>query len=380
MVWYVRNPVRRLFSTVAFNAGNSVQNNFISNITPSVQSLVSQDLHRQYNHPLCTVKQMISKSFPDFTLIDQLSPIVTFEKNFDHLLIPPDHVSRQPSDTFFVDHHHVLRTHTSAHQTDLIGKGLREFLVCGDCYRRDEIDATHYPAFHQMEGVRMFPNSSSEASIVKDLKDGLETMIHDILGMKMGEGENMRWVDAYFPFTTPSFELEILYRGKWLELLGCGAIHPGVISNVRNLDPEFQRGWAFGIGLERLAMILFDIPDIRLFWSKDPRFLSQFSAGDKNVTFTPYSKYPPCIKDISFWIQPNFHENDLFAIIREVAGDLVESVSLIDEFHCRASIRTSKCYRITYRSMDRSLLNEEIDALQQFIRVKTQEQLNVTLR
>lgn len=95
-------------------------------------------------------------------------------------------------------------------------------------------------------------------------------------------------------------------------------------------------GWAFGLGLERLAMILFSIPDIRLFWSTDPRFLDQFSESKGIVTFKPFSRYPPCVKDVSFWLpqgedQPPWHENDFCDLVRDVAGDLVETVRQVSE-------------------------------------------------
>ncbi len=96
--------------------------------------------------------------------------------------------------------------------------------------------------------------------------------------------------------------------------------------------------------------MLFDIPDIRLFWSQDPRFISQFKEG-KIVKFKPFSKYPACYKDISFWCPPNFHENDFSQIVRDVCGDLAEQVSCIDTFHKKD--RMSKCFRIQYRSMER---------------------------
>jgi len=138
-------------------------------------------------------------------------------------------------------------------------------------------------------------------------------------------------------------------------------------------------GWAFGLGLERLAMILFSIPDIRLFWTNDSRFHSQFQT-DKIVTFQPYSKYPSCYKDISFWIKNSFHPNDLMEVVRDIAGDLVEKVYLVDQFvHPKTGV-TSHCYRISYRSMDRSLTNEEIDVLQFRVRDKLEKVLNLELR
>lgn len=126
-------------------------------------------------------------------------------------------------------------------------------------------------------------------------------------------------------------------------------------------------------------MPVYDVPDIRLFWSNDPRFLSQFEEG-KVTKFQPYSKYPPCTKDISFWLPEVFHSNDLFEIIRSVAGDLVENVELIDNFTHPKTQRTSHCYRINYRSMDRSLTNEEIDELQVQVRDKVENILKAELR
>lgn len=173
-----------------------------------------------------------------------------------------------------------------------------------------------------------------------------------------------KWSEDFFPFTEPSMECEILYQGEWLEVLGCGVVHTEVLQMAGQDD---RRGWAFGLGLERLAMILFKIPDIRLFWTDDKRFHKQFKAG--SITeFKPYSKYPPCFKDIAFWLPEDFVENDFFELARGIAGDLVERMELTDEFTNPKTGKTSKCYRITYRSMDRSLTDDEINALQSDLR------------
>jgi phenylalanyl-tRNA synthetase alpha chain len=169
----------------------------------------------------------------------------------------------------------------------------------------------------------------------------------------------MRWVDAYFPFTEPSLELEIFFNNNWLEVLGCGVLRDRVVEKSGK-DSNQIKGWAFGIGLERLAMKLFNIPDIRLFWSNDDRFLKQFK-DESIVTFKPYTKYPPCYKDISFYIPNDFNENDLFEVIRNVAGDLVEDVKCVDSFFNKKLNKTSKCFRILYASMDRNLTNQEVE-------------------
>lgn len=376
-----------------------------NNVPPSVAAKIGVNLHRRQRHPLNIIKTKIERYFqdapalsgnPEFSVHDSLPPVVTTIENFDQLLIPKDHVSRRPSDTYYVDEDHVLRTHTSAHQVMLLSASPKgspnAFLVCGDVYRRDEVDCSHYPVFHQLEGVRVFgdkeipPSASDEEKsqlALADLKNGLEGMVAALFG-----NVEMRWVDAYFPFTSPSAELEILFKGKWLEVLGCGVIEKGVLERA---GQGGSTGWAFGLGLERLAMVLFSIPDIRLFWSEDARFTSQFQSGEL-VTFQPYSKYPPCTKDISFWLPKNndcatiakteveLHANDVCQVVREVAGDVIEEVVLLDDFRCKKTDRRSTCYRLVYRSMDKNLTNAEIDQLQEVVRQKLVTELKVVLR
>ena len=126
-------------------------------------------------------------------------------------------------------------------------------------------------------------------------------------------------------------------------------------------------------------MVLFSIPDIRLFWTDDPRFHKQFVSGDV-VTFKPYSKYPPVYKDIAFWCPEAYEENDFNELARSVAGELVERVENIDTFTNPKTGETSNCYRVTYRSMDRSLTDVEINALQDSLRDEAASALSVELR
>jgi len=310
---------------------------------------------------------------------------VTCTQCFDDLRIPPDHPGRQPSDTYYLNEETLLRTHTSAHQSEHLRAGFEAFLCTGDVYRRDEIDRSHFPAFHQMEGVKLFPEDAvpgkmpreewlktPECEAVKeDLKKTLEGMV-DVLF----PGVEKRWNEDFFPFTEPSLELEVLYEGDWLEVLGCGVIHTEVLEKC---GLEHRHGWAFGLGLERLAMVLFKIPDIRLFWSEDERFHKQFKSGDV-VTFKSYSKYPPCNKDIAFWIPEDYQENDFFEMARGIAGDLVEEIKEIDTFTNPKTGKTSNCYRIVYRSMDRSLTDDEINKLQDDLRDQVGPKLGVEVR
>ena len=134
-----------------------------TNITPRISSFIGRNLHNREHHPLCLVKQKITNFFyenfigrtgnPTFSVYDEIKPVVSVAENFDSLLVPPDHVSRSKSDSYYLNKEFLLRSHTTAHQAELISMGLDNFLVFGDCYRRDEIDAKHYPVFHQVDGV-----------------------------------------------------------------------------------------------------------------------------------------------------------------------------------------------------------------------------------
>jgi len=371
-----------------------------NNVTPYIANLIGSNLHQKSDHPLGIIKEKIEGYFNKldggntFKIVDDLDPLVNAQECFDDLLIPTDHPGRKPSDTYYVTRDGgrevssskdtLLRTHTSAHQSTLMREGNERFLCTGDVYRRDEIDASHFPVFHQMEGVKLFDPELVGGAMTKeewlasdgcklvaeDLKKTLEGLVDELFGPV-----EKQWRDDYFPFTEPSFELDIYYNGDWMEVLGCGVIHSGVLDNVGKSD---RHGWAFGLGLERLAMVLFTIPDIRLFWTQDERFTKQFKAGEI-TTFQPYSKYPECKKDIAFWIPDDFEPNDFFEIGREVCGELVESMELIDEFTNPKKGKTSHCYRINYRSMDRSLTNEEVNAMQERLRERATD-LGVELR
>ncbi|WOL18860.1 phenylalanine--tRNA ligase, chloroplastic/mitochondrial [Canna indica] len=337
-----------------------------NNVPDNIFSKIGLQLHRRDNHPLGILKNAIYDYFDasyssKFVKFDDLCPIVSVQQNFDEVLVPTDHISRSYNDTYYVNTDTVLRCHTSAHQAELLREGHSYFLVTGDVYRRDSIDSTHCPVFHQMEGVRVFApdewkGSGTDAAsyAAMDLKKCLEGLARHLFAVEM------RWVDTYFPFTNPSFELEIYFQEKWMEVLGCGVTEQEILDRNGRKDCV---AWAFGLGLERLAMVLFDIPDIRPFWSTDQRFTSQFSEGKLGVKFKQFSKFPPCYKDISFWISDSITENNLCEVVRGIAGDLVEEVKLIDNFTNKKGM-TSHCYRIAFRSMERSLTDEEINEMQ----------------
>jgi len=361
-------------------------------IPETIKNKIGAGLLSKPNHPLALIKAKIENYFKNtfdrcvadcdactpFTFIDCSEPFVSATANFDDLLIPEDHPSRAETDTFYKDDSVVLRTHTSAHQAELLKAGHRSFLAFGDCYRKDTVDATHYPVFHQVEGVLVHEKpsvtgsyDSCEALFEADLKETLEGLVKHIFGSDI----KIKWAEDYFPFTDPSWEMEICLNDRWLEILGCGMIQPKILTNC---GIEGSIGWAFGIGLERLAMILYQIPDIRLFWTEDERFHSQFKNGD--AIFVPYSKHPPVFKDISFWVGETYHENQFYELAREISKDLIEEIRLTDKFTHPKTEKTNNTFRITYRSTDRSLTNEEINVIQETLRKSVVEQLDVELR
>ena len=272
------------------------------------------------------------------------------------------------TDTYYVNENQVLRTHTSAHQNELLTDGYTKFLVTGDVYRKDEIDSCHYPVFHQMEGMCVYnENEDVQSELIKTI-DGLVATLFP--------GCEYRISEDYFPFTDPSIEVEVKFNGKWLEILGAGIVRQEILSNC-NL--EGKKAWAFGLGLERLAMILFKIPDIRYFWTSDERFIKQFESGNI-VEFKEYSKYPSCYKDVAFWINEEYNYNNFCEIVRECGGDIIEEISLLDNFTNPKNQKTSHCYRINYRSNDRNLTNEEVDEIQNKIRSLIQKDMNLEIR
>lgn len=189
--------------------------------------------------------------------------------NFEALNIPETHPARAMHDTFYFDASYVLRTHTSSVQIRTMEKGeLPIRIVCpGRVYRCDS-DQTHSPMFHQLEGLYVAEHTSFAE---------LKGLIHAFLQVFFGKKLNVRFRPSYFPFTEPSAEVDILAEnGKWLEVMGCGMVHPKVLQNC-GIDPEKYKGFAFGMGIERFAMLYYGVNDLRLFYQNDVRFLKQFA-------------------------------------------------------------------------------------------------------
>jgi phenylalanyl-tRNA synthetase alpha chain len=234
------------------------------------------------HHPLSIIRDRMIDIFSRLGFVVAEGPeIVDDWHNFTALNMPADHPARDMQDTFFVskDPDIVLRTHTSSVQVQLMQKQKPPIraIAPGRVFRKDS-DATHSPVFHQIEGLYIDENVS-----FADLKQTLFYFVQEMFG----EGTKVRFRPSYFPFTEPSAEMDISRMKtdpetgetteSWMEILGCGMVDPAVLENC-GIDSEKYTGYAFGLGIERIAMVKYKIPDIRLFYENDLRFLSQFSS------------------------------------------------------------------------------------------------------
>jgi len=221
-------------------------------------------------HPINQMKDSILSLLHSFgfQIIDG-PEVETEEYNFDMLNIKESHPARQMHDTFYVnDKKYVLRTHTSPVQirTMLGNKPPMAFISSGKVYRKDD-DATHLPMFHQIEGIYV----DKEVNFAQ-LKDLIYKIVHSLFG----ENIKLRFRPSYFPFTEPSAEVDIMSKeGEWLEILGCGIVNPIVLENC-NICSDDYKGLAFGLGVERIAMLKYGVRDIREFYKSNLDFLRQF--------------------------------------------------------------------------------------------------------
>ena len=220
-------------------------------------------------HPISSILYEIESIFHNSGFRVEDGPEIEDEyHNFTALNIPENHPARAMHDTFYFNTNYLLRTHTSPIQIrsmETHGVPIK-VIAPGKVYRRDS-DITHTPMFHQIEGL----------VIDKDINfTHLKGMLHQFINTFYKRDMELRFRPSYFPFTEPSAEVDILSKdGSWLEILGCGMVHPKVLENLK-IDPEVYTGYAFGMGVESLAMLRHEIKDIRLFYENDLHFLNQF--------------------------------------------------------------------------------------------------------
>jgi phenylalanyl-tRNA synthetase alpha chain len=327
----------------------------MNNLTAGIVSLLGRNLHKIPKHPICLVKEKIFNFFGDkFDKFDSFDPFVSVEDNFDRLLFPKLHPSRRQSEAFYQDDYTMLRTHTSAHQCFLFQQQLDRFLVAGDVYRKDYIDKAHYPVYHQLECVKL----NSEHS---DMEETIEKLLKYLF-----PSETYRRVSSYHSYSVPSYDIEVRFGDRWKVVLSYGAVSRLILNDCDRLG---ECGWSVGINLDRVAMILYNVPDIRWFWVKE-----QWKENEElSVPFTH-------IKDISFWLNDNnFNQNEFNSYVWEKAGLSLEEVRWRGSDNpCMA--RDSKHYQIMYSSLSNPLFGfDDADVLHAKICKDIGSSLNVDI-
>ncbi|MEK7114383.1 MAG: hypothetical protein AAB850_02430 [Patescibacteria group bacterium] len=340
------------------------------------------DLSRTPGSPLREIVERVTAvpALKGFDVIE-IPEIVPTDVSFDLFDFSATHPARSKSDTYYVDDTHILRTHDTVfwyyylNQPEIkerVKKGETLGTLCyGKVYRKDEIDRRHMNVFHQMGGWYLQPDSKGILTL-DDLKNVLSEIVKTVFG-----AVEYRFPDETFPYTDPSTEVEVNINGEWIEILGSGMPKKSVL---KKMGVEGYNGWAFGFGLERLAIISMQLPDIRLLWSTDERVKKQLILGN---AFISVSKYPSVVRDISFIVDKNFVPNNYFDLVRDVVGDMAEQMKLLDTYENEEKLgagKVSYAYRITYRSIDKTLTNEEVNALHAELEAATVKNFGATIR
>jgi len=343
------------------------------------------DLSRTEGSPLHELVARIS-ALPEFQSFDniQIPEIVPVDISFDLFDFAKDHPARSHSDTYYADDTNILRTHTTVMwyyflQNEEVKKRISHneavgSISYGKVFRKDEIDRRHMNIFHQIDAWYLCPKDQK----IIEQKD-LENVLTSVAKAAFGEQVQYRFNKDTFPYTDPSIEMEIMINGAWVEVLGAGVVKGSVLDKL-GVDSSIYNGWAFGFGLERLAIVGMELPDIRLLWSEDERVKKQLKLGQK---FVEVSKFPAIPRDISFIVSKDFVPNDYFDLIREIGGNLIEEVELMDKYENAEKFgedRISYTYHIVYRSPERTLKAEEVDALQDRLYEQTKAIYNAELR
>ena len=345
--------------------------------------LAMPDLSRTQGSPLNEIMKRVTTLpvLKDFDHID-IPEVIPTSILFDLFNFAADHPARSKSDTYYIDEKNVLRTHDTVmwyyylnlpEVKEKIAKKEAFGVMCyGKVYRKDEVDRRHMNIFHQMGGLYLVPSDVKKLEL-----DDLKNVLSEIVVSVFGKDTQFRFNPDTFPYTDPSLEVEVMINGQWIEILGGGMPRLNVL---KDFGIEGYNGWAFGFGLERLAIISMELPDIRLLWSDDERVTKQLELGRK---FVEVSKYPPVVRDISFIVPNTFVPNDYFDLVREMVPDMLEEVKLIDKYENAAKFgegKVSYAYRITYRSLERTLTSEEVDALHKSIEEATKKSFGGVVR
>ncbi|MEX0933740.1 MAG: hypothetical protein WD003_00575 [Candidatus Paceibacterota bacterium] len=341
------------------------------------------DLSRTSGSPLNEIvkRTLDVEGLKNFDVI-KVPEIVPVDILFDLFNMPSGHPARSTSDTYYVDKTNVLRTHDTVFWYYYLNhpsikekiKNKESFgaLCFGKVYRKDEIDRSHMNVFHQLGGIYLAPEEKQTVTLAM-----LKEILSDVAQSIFGKNVTFRFYDHTFPYTDPSLEMEAYINGEWVEMLGSGLPRKSVL---KNFGLTGYNGWAFGFGLERLAIASMDLPDIRLLWSGDKRVKCQLKLGQK---YKQVSKFPPAVRDISFLVKNNFVLNDYFDALRDIGEDLIEEVEQVDVYQNEKKFgkdMTSYTFRIIYRHLNKTLTSKEVNELHKKIEEVTVSEFGGEIR
>ena len=276
----LRNEVEELLSSTTNRIKRELRQKQLEEETIDV-TLPAKKTERGHKHPNQVALEEIERIFTGMGYKVVFGPEVEYDYyNFEALNIPADHPAKDEQDTFYITKDILLRTQTSPVQARIMETGRMPIRVIapGRVFRSDEVDATHSPSFHQVEGLVV-----DKGITFADLKGTLQQWAEEFFG----PDTKVKFRPHHFPFTEPSAEVDVscfkcggkgcrMCKGSgWIEILGCGMVHPKVLSDC-GIDPEVYSGFAFGIGLERVTLLKYEIDDMRLLYENDARFLKQF--------------------------------------------------------------------------------------------------------
>ena len=368
----------------------------MTNITPTVLSLVGRNYHLLSYHPVCIVKEKMYDYFaqncldkrgnPLFATFDHMCPISTPAQSFDSCLIPAGHKDRSKRENVFINEQKLLRCHLTPDVIDLAKMGHRRILTSGDVFRFNQYDSTHNQLFHQTEILQLlnedelfpshncaifdenFRSSSSQTEerqlvhtveAVAEVESFMRTRVEDLLfGEILGHNIEHRWVHRYLQFSRPDYDLEVRFNDEWLEVGSIGIMHQEILDKAGATDGI---NWNCAFGLDRVAMVLYDIPDIRLLSSKNEKLIA--SLSEKPGLFKS-ELVPSYLKEIVFFIPDDINHADFeykFYEFLRIAGDVIEKAVLVDEYRDALTNRVKHRYLITYRNWESPLSKEEVN-------------------
>lgn len=302
------------------------------NLSPNVNEKIGTNFHNLQGHPICEVKNKIYKHFPKFDIFDNISPRIQKEDNVDHLFVSEGYNLSCDVNSYHLDDKRMLRTWMSIYRNDFLKRGIFKFLLSGEVFRRDVLDKFHYPVFYQLFGTCICDNP--------------ETHIHAIICELLSTITPNREYKS--KTTIHGYEYSTKIGGEFIKILNCGLINDEV---VRRTGIDGETGWYLTVGLDRLAMVAFDISDINMLWN----WHNSAIWPEKNVFY----------RDLEFVLPDGFRYNIFCEIIREASKNLISDIKVLLSAHL--GIKSLKKFRFTYRGITQELTSGEVEYLHQRI-------------